>query len=445
MKMSISSPWFVAVGVSAVVFIGAFAHFDPVPAAIPQPPVLAMVTAKEPVAPETKPVPRPTESSSPSMSEVIRLAEAHVDSGVMLAFIQNSGQTYAPTSDELIYLSQLDVPQNVIAALFPRPQEQPEAIAIATPANVPEVAPPDASSNVFADALAPYGNWVQVPEYGAAWHPTVETANPDWKPYVDDGQWIDSDSGWYWQSEYPWGARPFHYGGWINAPQYGWVWVPGNTWAPAWVSWRTANSYVGWAPLPPGVSLNVLSQLAFNGHPVPYGFDFGLAPSAYTFVRTSRLLSPNLPRHVLPSGRAGSLIATSTVVNNYQIVNHKVANEGVNRVDVAAAVKHPFPVAPSTPAPTLAQARPGLLASAREEEFDQSKMRLPPLRANPPAGPSFRQDYPQPFRGEPSERPVVREFQHPPQSHPEIERHEPTAAPARTVAPVPSSTGKTTK
>ena len=364
MKTSISSPWFVAVGVSAVVFIGAFAHFDPAPAAVPASPPVAIVAARQAIASDHEPTRPPPENSSPSMSEVIRLAESHVDPGVMLAFIQNSGQLYAPTSDDLIYISRLGVPQNVIAALFPRPQEQPEAVAAASSTNVPEVPPQDANSNVFAEALAPYGNWVQVPEYGAAWQPTVEAANPDWKPYVDGGQWMDSDSGWCWQSDYAWGGTPFHYGGWIDAPTYGWVWVPGQTWAPAWVSWRTANSYVGWAPLPPGVSLNVLSQLSFNGHPVPYGFDFGLGPSAYTFVRASRFLTANLPRHVLPSARAATLIASSIVVNNYGVVNHRVVNEGVNRVDIAAAVKHPFPAAPSTPAPTLTQSRPGLLASS---------------------------------------------------------------------------------
>src|SRR2546423_9736807 len=27
--------------------------------------------------------------------------------------------------------------------------------------------------------------------------------------------------------------------------------VPGDEWAPAWVSWRSSKDYVGWAPLPP--------------------------------------------------------------------------------------------------------------------------------------------------------------------------------------------------
>ena len=312
------------------------------------------------------------------MSEVIRLAESHVDPGVILAFIQNSGQTYSPTSDDILYLSRLNVPQNVIAALFPRPQAPPAA-ASTTPAEVAEAPPPDANSNVFAEALAAYGNWVQVPDYGAAWQPAVETANPDWKPYVDGGQWIDSDSGWYWQSEYGWGGVPFHYGGWISAPQFGWVWVPGKTWAPAWVSWRTTQSYVGWAALPPGVSLNVLSQLAFNGHPVSYGFDFGLAPAAYTFIRASRFLNTELPRHVVPAGRAVTLVASSAVINNYNIVNNKIINEGVSRTMIAAAVKHPVPVIPTTAAPDLPPASPALLASVRPQEQAIPGMQLPPL------------------------------------------------------------------
>jgi hypothetical protein len=31
----------------------------------------------------------------------------------------------------------------------------------------------------------------------------------------------------------------------------GWVWVPDYEWGPAWVSWRSNDDYIGWAPLPP--------------------------------------------------------------------------------------------------------------------------------------------------------------------------------------------------
>ena len=72
-------------------------------------------------------------------------------------------------------------------------------------------------------------------------------------------------------------------------------------------------------------------------------------------------------------------------------------------------------------------------------------MRLPPLRANPLQGPSFKHDYTQPFYGELSERPSAREFQQPARPHPDQERREEPAAPARNVAPAPSTTGKSTK
>ena len=52
----------------------------------------------------------------------------------------------------------------------------------------------------------------------------------------------------------------YHYGRWAFEPQMGWYWVPGRVWAPAWVSWRRSNDYVGWAPLPPegdGLSISV--------------------------------------------------------------------------------------------------------------------------------------------------------------------------------------------
>jgi hypothetical protein len=234
MKTSSGSSWFVAVGASAIVFIGAFAHFDPVAPSNPTPPQLIKTVADEKLAPEPVAEPPLRTDLSPGMAEVVRLAESHVDPDVILAFIQNSGQTYSPTADEILDLSHLGVPQNVIAALFPGQPEQTAATAVATQERVSDTMPPqEANSNMFTEALAPYGNWVQVPDYGAAWQPAVETANPDWKPYVDEGQWINSDSGWYWQSDYAWGWAPFHYGGWINAAPLGWVWVPGKTWGPA--------------------------------------------------------------------------------------------------------------------------------------------------------------------------------------------------------------------
>ena len=47
-----------------------------------------------------------------------------------------------------------------------------------------------------------------------------------------------------------WGVVTYHYGRWYEDPREGWVWVPGSTWAPAWVSWREGGGYCGWALRP---------------------------------------------------------------------------------------------------------------------------------------------------------------------------------------------------
>jgi hypothetical protein len=35
---------------------------------------------------------------------------------------------------------------------------------------------------------------------------------------------------------------------------YGWLWVPGYNWSPAWVTWGTVDNYYAWAPLMPEVN-----------------------------------------------------------------------------------------------------------------------------------------------------------------------------------------------
>ena len=106
----------------------------------------------------------------------------------------------------------------------------------------------DADFSFFYDSLSPYGNWVEVGEYGACWLPAVEE---NWAPYTN-GNWAYTDMGWTWVSHEPFGSIVFHYGRWLLTSE-GWAWVPGSDWAPAWVSWRAGNEYVGWAPLPPSV------------------------------------------------------------------------------------------------------------------------------------------------------------------------------------------------
>lgn len=130
--------------------------------------------------------------------------------------------------------------------------------------------------NLFYSDLAPYGNWMQYQDYGYAWSPGQVGAG--WQPYTD-GQWVWSDQGWTWASYEPWGWATYHYGRWVFDPAYGWLWLPGSTWAPAWVSWYQSPGYVGWSPLPPDNNFFIeigLSFVNYGGGYYDYGYnDYG--------------------------------------------------------------------------------------------------------------------------------------------------------------------------
>jgi hypothetical protein len=83
--------------------------------------------------------------------------------------------------------------------------------------------------------------------------PLVQT--PVYVPYTN-GQWVNTDAGWYFKAPTPVEETVSHYGRWVNSPTAGWLWVPGRVWAPAWVDWKQNDDYVSWAPLPPSVYIN---------------------------------------------------------------------------------------------------------------------------------------------------------------------------------------------
>ncbi len=141
-------------------------------------------------------------------------------------------------------------------------------------------APDQGDLQQFQEALAPYGNWYQTPEYGFVWMPNG--VGPDWRPYTM-GRWDYTAYGWTWVGDEPWAWGPYHYGRWTVYPGSGWVWVPGYTWGPAWVSWRFGDSYVGWTPLEPGWAYGAGWDPAYPVHYsrwcfVPYAGFYGGGP-----------------------------------------------------------------------------------------------------------------------------------------------------------------------
>jgi len=97
------------------------------------------------------------------------------------------------------------------------------------------------------ECLSAYGEWVDYPQYGIVWLPTVAS---DWEPFYY-GRWIWTVDGWAWTSDEPFGWIVYHYGSWGYQPGLGWFWVPDDTWYPACVQWYTFGDYAAWAPLPP--------------------------------------------------------------------------------------------------------------------------------------------------------------------------------------------------
>jgi hypothetical protein len=100
----------------------------------------------------------------------------------------------------------------------------------------------------FYQNLAPYGQWIEDPQYGYVWSPGEDG---NFRPYYTNGHWVMTEYGNTWVSGYSWGWACFHYGTWTYDEYYGWLWIPGNYWGPAWVTWRYGNGFYGWAPLGP--------------------------------------------------------------------------------------------------------------------------------------------------------------------------------------------------
>ena len=138
----------------------------------------------------------------------------------------------------------------------------------------------------FRPTLDAYGGWVEHPSYGLVWVPRRDVVGEGFAPYVTSGHWaLDTGGDWVWVSDYPFGSIVFHYGRWAYVSDSGWVWVPGYRYAPAWVSWRVPTgsyAYVGWAPLPPDYGwFGGVSVSLWWGYPTPWVF----CPSAYAFHR----------------------------------------------------------------------------------------------------------------------------------------------------------------
>jgi hypothetical protein len=178
----------------------------------------------------------------------------------------------------------------------------------------------------FHDVLAPYGQWEHHARWGDVWIPHVSR---NWRPYTV-GRWAyTNDWGWYWVSDTPeeaWGWVVFHYGRWIYDDDWGWAWVPGNEWAPAWVSWRRGARYIGWEPLPP-------EQIVV---------EYSSQPDYWIFCRASDFIAPDIVNVIVPVRETDVFFRQTVVVNRtYDFRNYGYAvDTGIEPNVVAAFVGH---------------------------------------------------------------------------------------------------------
>jgi hypothetical protein len=195
---------------------------------------------------------------------------------------------------------------------------------------------PTSGYSTFYTKLEPHGAWLETADYGYVWQPREAESSRSWRPYTN-GRWVYTDAGWTWISEEPFGWATYHYGRWTRLRGIGWVWVPGQQWAPAWVSWRKSNDYVGWAPLPPEARFD--QRTGIHNWSDNY-YDIG--PDQYCFVATREFGAQRAESTILPPERNVAIVNQTTNVTNITYNNTTIVNEGPNYDEVRAQSREPM-------------------------------------------------------------------------------------------------------
>ena len=193
-----------------------------------------------------------------------------------------------------------------------------------------------ASYGMFYQKLDPYGEWRETNDYGYVWQPREAEQSPEWRPYTE-GRWVYSDAGWTWVSDEPFGWATYHYGRWMRLKRVGWVWVPGDEWAPAWVSWRTNKDYVGWAPLPPEARFDRRSGI--QNWADSY-YDIG--PDQYAFVSSNKFGDEHVRRSLVPTERNISIVIETNNVTRITFANTTIMNEGPSYDELRSRSQRPI-------------------------------------------------------------------------------------------------------
>ncbi len=198
------------------------------------------------------------------------------------------------------------------------------------------VSGPTGDYNNFYEPLAAYGSWFQTTDYGYVYQPAV-VRDRSWRPYTR-GRWAFTNHGWTWVSNEPFGWACYHYGRWSLLRNIGWVWIPGNQWAPAWVTWRESTGHIGWAPLPPE-TLAWSSNSWDSSVDVRYGIDSGW----FSFISYNNF-GNDIYGHCLPYSQNIVIYQTTTTVTHYVIQDRRVYCGGPRYRNVCDRIGRRFPI-----------------------------------------------------------------------------------------------------
>jgi hypothetical protein len=292
------------------------------------------------------------------LADVVKMLQANVDAAAIKAFVLNSQSPFNLDAEKILFLKDEGAPNDLIDAMMERdralatpppmaaaPVAAPvaEPVAAAPDSGAPDTAPPAAemTASSFDDTLAPYGTWVEVDGYGRCWRPTVAIYDAGWTPYGDRGHWVNSDCGWYWDSDYAWGLT-FHYGRWFRSPQAGWCWYPDTVWAPSWVTWRSGDAYCGWAPLPPFAEFRPGVGFFYRGAAVEMDFDFGLSADCFIFVAPDRFCDRHPRGFMLSRDRAFEAFHETRGMNHFEVNGRFMVNRGFGAERISVALHRPM-------------------------------------------------------------------------------------------------------
>jgi hypothetical protein len=171
----------------------------------------------------------------------------------------------------------------------------------------------------FYNALAPYGQWIETNDGLMVWHPTFLSRT--WAPYTY-GNWEWTNDGWYWNTDEPFGYITYHYGRWYNDNFYGWIWVPDDQWAPAWVEWRYDEDNIGWAPLSPYAEFEIGIGLHYNQEYHPnYAY--------WNFVGYNHFCDANVYNYYAGPKVKYRIYNNTVLRNDYDYNNGRIINRGI--------------------------------------------------------------------------------------------------------------------